>query len=122
MIFAPPMNAKNHRTNRSFAFSVKGHCGTCRETVFALDRKQVVQAIFREIPIPLGCGQCGSVRLATSTERSALGYFLSEQTLPIELTDVHLMSAEFESRADPLSALEIAQFKLPARLDLECNA
>jgi hypothetical protein len=104
MIFAPPMTATNRRTNRSLTFSVKGHCGTCRETVFSLDRKQVVQAIFREIPIPLGCGQCGAVRLATSTERSALGYFLSEQTLPIELTDVHLMSADIESRADRLLA------------------
>jgi hypothetical protein len=93
------MNAKHQQTNRRFPLKVRGGCGQCGETIFSMDRKQVMRAIFREIPLPLGCRQCGSVRVATSAERSALGYFLSEETLPIDLTDVVYTYADKESRA-----------------------
>jgi hypothetical protein len=102
------MNAKNDQANRSFAFNVKGHCGRCSETVFCLDRKQVVHTIVREMPLPLQCGQCGSVRLATAAERSTLGFFLSEQTIPMDVTDLDLMYAYNERRAERPLAKRLA--------------
>jgi hypothetical protein len=99
-IFALAMNAKNAQAIQNLSLNVKGQCCQCGVIIFSLNRRLAIHAIFREMPLPLECGQCGSVRIATSAERSALGYFLSEQSLPIDLRDVGLMTVDNESHAN----------------------
>lgn len=86
------------------SFEAKGHCTSCGETVFSLDRRHVLRALFRGTPLLLECARCDTGRMATASERLALGNFLSDETIPIDLLELELVYAQNENRGGSPSA------------------